>query len=96
MSAELRKKWKAYWKEDERLEREWKERGYIGEPKRIPFPDELKDLTCGAKTRQGHPCKISSLYGNGRCQFHGGLSTGPNSEEGKKRSSQNGLLPKKS
>ena len=31
---------------------------------------------CGAKTRKGTPCKAQSLA-NGRCKYHGGLSTGP-------------------
>lgn len=38
---------------------------------------------CGAKTRQGTPCKNTRLYKNGRCMNHGGLSTGPRTEEGK-------------
>ncbi len=45
--------------------------------------------TCGAKTRASTPCKITTIYENGRCKFHGGLSTGPKTEEGKKRSSMN-------
>ena len=42
-----------------------------------PMPDELRDLTCGAKTRAGTPCKRRDLYKSGRCRLHGGLSTGP-------------------
>ncbi|MDW7774507.1 MAG: HGGxSTG domain-containing protein [Desulfobulbaceae bacterium] len=53
------------------------------------FPEELKWLICGAKTRKGTPCKQRSLYSNGRCRFHGGLSTGPRTPEGKRKSSQN-------
>lgn len=45
-------------------------------PPSIPFPDELIGLTCGAKTRSGTPCKLTSLYMSGRCKFHGGMSTG--------------------
>jgi hypothetical protein len=60
-----------------------------------PFPEELRDLTCGARTRAGHPCKQIVLYRSGRCKFHGGLSTGPTSPEGKKRSALNGRIPKK-
>jgi hypothetical protein len=37
---------------------------------------------CGAKTRKGTPCKVLALP-NGRCKFHGGLSTGPKTPEGK-------------
>lgn len=31
--------------------------------------------TCGAKTRQGHPCPSWSMP-NGRCRMHGGTSPG--------------------
>lgn len=44
---------------------------------------EKPDKTCDAKTRQGTPCKNTRLYKNGRCKNHGGLSTGPRTEEGK-------------
>ncbi len=37
---------------------------------------------CGAKTRKGVPCKARGLA-NGRCRFHGGLSTGPRTREGR-------------
>lgn len=36
--------------------------------------------TCGAKTRQGTPCKKAPLK-NGRCRLHGGKSTGPKNKE---------------
>ena len=38
--------------------------------------------TCGAKTRKGTPCKCLQVFRNGRCKFHGGLSTGPRTAEG--------------
>ena len=47
---------------------------------------------CGAKTRAGTPCKQKAVYANGRCKFHGGLSTGPRTPEGKRRSALNGHL----
>jgi hypothetical protein len=31
---------------------------------------------CGAKTRQGHPCKAPAVRGKARCRMHGGRSTG--------------------
>ena len=37
---------------------------------------------CGAKTRQGLPCKRPANKRNGRCQLHGGASTGPRTKEG--------------
>ncbi len=41
---------------------------------------------CGAKNRKGLPCQCKKLYRNGRCKFHGGLSTGAKTPEGKARS----------
>jgi hypothetical protein len=54
------------------------------------FPAELADITCGAKTRAGTPCKRRDLYRSGRCKLHGGLSTGPRTAKGKRRSARNG------
>ena len=36
---------------------------------------------CGARTRQGSRCGNIGMT-NGRCRFHGGLSTGPKTAEG--------------
>ena len=38
---------------------------------------------CGAKTRQGSPCKRPANKRNGRCRLHGGQSTGPKTAEGR-------------
>ena len=46
-------------------------------------------LQCGARTRQGTACKCKKLPGKNRCKFHGGLSTGPRTEEGKIRAAEN-------
>lgn len=54
-------------------------------PAHEPLPPELISLACGAKTRAGTPCKRTDIYGNGRCKFHGGMSTGATTEEGKAR-----------
>ena len=40
---------------------------------------------CGALTRRGMACKLKSEPGKARCRLHGGLSTGPKTEEGKAR-----------
>lgn len=49
------------------------------------YPDGL----CHAKTRKGTPCKIRQVFkcknGKLRCRYHGGLSTGPKTPEGKER-----------
>ena len=60
----------------------------------LPFPEILISMTCGAKTRKGTPCKRTDLYHSGRCKFHGGLSTGPITKAGKKRSALNGFKRK--
>jgi len=47
---------------------------------------------CGAKTRAGGRCKAKPVWDrendrprNGKCRLHGGLSTGPKTEAGKRR-----------
>lgn len=53
-------------------------------------------LICGARgKRTGRPCPQKGLYPNGRCRWHGGLSTGPRTPEGKARSMLNHLTPKR-
>jgi hypothetical protein len=39
---------------------------------------------CGARTRDGAPCKGPGMS-NGRCRMHGGKSTGPRTPEGLQR-----------
>jgi hypothetical protein len=55
-----------------------------------PTSLESRDSTCGARTRAGTPCKNTNLWWNGRCRFHGGLSTGPRTEQGRRQSAVNG------
>ena len=44
---------------------------------------------CGAHARStGKPCQAKALA-NGRCKLHGGLSTGPKTEEGRKKARAN-------
>jgi hypothetical protein len=63
---------------------------------RPPFPAVCRDVRCGARTRQGTPCKRRDVYGCGlRCPLHGGLSTGPRTAAGKQRAAVNGLRPKR-
>ena len=40
---------------------------------------------CLAKTRRGTLCQKAALKGKTRCRLHGGLSTGPQTPEGKQR-----------
>ena len=41
---------------------------------------------CGAKNRKGLPCQCKLLLKGGKCKFHGGMSTGAKTPEGKIRS----------
>ena len=43
---------------------------------------------CGVRTRTGNACRCKALR-NKRCKYHGGLSTGPKTKEGKQRVSMN-------
>jgi len=62
----------------------------------VPHEPKLKNGTpafdlsslasCGARTRAGTPCKRLGKLKTGRCRLHGGLSTGPRTEEGLKKS----------
>lgn len=88
-TPELRKRWKLFCKASEQAFEEWGKRDYEGQVYLPPFPDELCGMTCGAKTRAGTPCKQKGIYDNGRCKLHGGLSTGPRTKRGKKKSSLN-------
>ncbi len=40
---------------------------------------------CGAKTRQGTPCRMRPMPWSKRCRLHGGLSTGPRTPGGRER-----------
>ncbi len=40
---------------------------------------------CGARTRSGQPCRAPGIGNGGRCRMHGGLSTGPRTDEGRRR-----------
>ena len=40
---------------------------------------------CGANTRKGTPCQAAGLGRGGRCKFHGGMSTGARTPEGRAR-----------
>jgi hypothetical protein len=55
-----------------------------------PNPPEFYAFTCGARTRAGTPCKMRNFRARGRCRLHGGLSTGPKTEAGRRQSAENG------
>lgn len=88
--TDLKKRWREHLDEREAMFAAWRARGYsYPPPATVPFPDDLRDLTCGAKNRQGGPCRNRDIYRNGRCRFHGGLSTGPKSVEGRAQARSN-------
>jgi hypothetical protein len=42
-------------------------------------------VPCDAKSRKGVPCRNTSEPGRPRCKYHGGMSTGPRTPEGRAR-----------
>ena len=50
-----------------------------------PFVDDSGQPRCGARCRDGHPCRAKGLGRGHRCKNHGGQSTGPKTEDGKRR-----------
>jgi len=88
---EKRRLFRQYHEVSSAIHLEWGKRGYQHPPPQsLPYPDELRGLECGAKTRVGTPCKLKDIYINGRCKWHGGCSTGPKTEAGKEQSRING------
>jgi hypothetical protein len=81
------KRWQAHHDRSMERFREWVDTGYDYRfrPVSEPYPDDLRGLACGAKTRAGTPCKRTDIYHSGRCKYHGGKSTGAKTVEGKAR-----------
>jgi hypothetical protein len=53
---------------------------------------QARTSRCGARCRDGSPCEAPPVWDkrldravNGRCRMHSGLSTGPKTEEGRRR-----------
>lgn len=44
---------------------------------------------CNARTRNGGYCRSKPMHGKRRCRMHGGASTGPKTEAGKRRVKEN-------
>jgi hypothetical protein len=67
------------WGEQERLppERLWPGFLWVG------TADKSRRPSCGAKTRAGSPCRAKVLPGKIKCRLHGGLSTGPKTDQGR-------------
>ena len=47
-----------------------------------PSGDYTMAPRCGARNRQGQPCRCPAMRGKRRCRLHGGKSTGPRTKEG--------------
>lgn len=45
----------------------------------------LSKRVCGAMKKTGERCRSKELHRGGKCKFHGGLSTGARTPEGKAR-----------
>ena len=104
--TDLHRLWRQYWRNSTARYAAWEagcdaawqawEANPVGRPPRDPpapddpFPDVLRGLTCGARTRAGTLCKRIDINRGGRCKYHGGMSTGPRSAEGKAVASRNG------
>lgn len=91
MSDSKRKRLREHMHASDAVMKAWEARGYAYPPPRMPpMPSDLREMACEAKTRAGTPCKLKAIYRNGRCKFHGGLSTGPKTEAGKEQARING------
>lgn len=89
--SDKRRLWREFHAEHNEVAEEWGRRDCMYPPPAFPVvPEELRGMTCGAKTQAGTPCKLTTLYDSGRCKWHGGLSTGPKTEAGKEQSRING------
>lgn len=72
-----------WWYEERGPNPGWRWTATTPKPRRGSWP------RCGARTKAtGQPCRARALP-NGRCKFHGGLSTGPKTPEGKRRALAN-------
>ena len=47
--------------------------------------NRIEGKTCGAKNRRGLPCQCKLLLRGNKCKFHGGMSTGAKTPEGRER-----------
>ena len=90
-TADKRRRLREHYQLCAAVHKQWQEGGYQHPLPRSPaYPDDLIGLACSAKTKAGTPCKLTSIYANGRCKWHGGCSTGPKTEAGKEQARING------
>ena len=90
-TTDKRRRWREYHAMRQAVSEQWARRGYCYPPPVYQkMPLDLVGMQCGAKTKAGTPCKLTAIYLSGRCKWHGGLSTGPKTEEGKEQARING------
>lgn len=59
-------------------------------PERYRSRASIKRIPCGGRRRRdGKPCEALSVPGKRRCKWHGGMSTGPRTPEGKAKALAN-------
>ncbi|MFZ2540998.1 MAG: HGGxSTG domain-containing protein [Gallionella sp.] len=51
----------------------------------LAYPFRKAARICGARKKTGERCRSKALHRGGKCKFHGGLSTGAKTPEGKAR-----------
>lgn len=51
----------------------------------IAYPFRKAVRICGARKKTGERCRCKALHRGDKCKFHGGLSTGAKTPEGKER-----------
>lgn len=54
-------------------------------PTVVAYRKSNQAARCGAKTRKGLLCRAKVIPEKARCRFHGGMSTGPKTPEGRER-----------
>ena len=51
----------------------------------LAYPFRKAASICGARKKTGERCRSKAKHRGGKCKFHGGLSTGAKTPEGKAR-----------
>lgn len=51
----------------------------------LAYPFRKAARVCGARKKTGERCRSKALHRGSKCKFHGGLSTGAKTPEGKER-----------
>lgn len=59
----------------------------------MTFSQNLQKKKCGAKTRQGTPCKSAPVKGKNRCRMHGGAK-GSGAPKGNQNAYKHGYYTK--